>query len=170
MDRFQKFYKRVQAKWMDKIRFDCASHHSNAPIWIDILHNTIMFDNFWTTEDTLKHLWKEDGRHQDIPNSALYNLRMKESDSVHAYLNEYESLNSQIAAHVTTTEDELKAMLLMSSFPPSWETAIKYSSITSAILTEATRRKSFVNDSAKDAYYVQGSTNRSNNCGRDSSR
>ena len=45
----------------------------------------------------------------------LYNLRMKESDLVQAHLNKYESLSSQIAAHGTTIEDELKAMLLMSS-------------------------------------------------------
>ena len=63
-------------------------------------------------------------------------------------------------------EDELKATLLMSSLPPSWETfvkivcnvptvAVKYSSVTMAILTEATRMKSFANNSANDAYVVQ---------------
>ena len=104
---------------------------------------------------------------------------MKESDSVHAHLNEYESLGSQISSQGTTIEDELRAMILMSSLPSSWETfvtpvcnastiAIKYSEVTSAILTEATRRKSFTKDSAKEAYVVQGSTNRSNNRGRSS--
>ena len=69
----------------------------------------------------------------------------------------------------------------MSSLPSSWETfvttmcntsttAIKYSEVTSAILTEAARRKSFTKDSAKEAYVVQGSTDRSNNRGRSSSR
>ena len=37
----------------------------------------------------------------------LYNLRMKESDSVQTHLNEYESLSSQISAQGTTIEDEL---------------------------------------------------------------
>ena len=54
----------------------------------------------------------------------LYNLPMKESDSVQAHLNEYESLSSQIAAQGTIIEDELKAMLLMSSLPSSWETFV----------------------------------------------
>ena len=67
---------------------------------------------------------------------------MKGSDSVQAHIHEYKSLNSQISAQGTTIEDELKAMLLMSSLPPSWETffttvcnvstaAMKYSEVTS---------------------------------------
>ena len=77
----------------------------------------------------------------------LYNLWMKESDSVQTHLNEYESLNSQISAQGMTIEDELRAMLLMSSLPSSWETfvttmcnasttVVKYSEVKSAILTE----------------------------------
>ena len=80
-----------------------------------------------------------------------------------------------------TIEDELRAVILMSSLPSSWETfvttvcnasttAIKYSEITSAILTEAARRKSFTKNSAEEAYVVQGSTDQSNNRGRSSSR
>ena len=55
---------------------------------------------------------------------GLYNLQMKESDSVHAHINEYESLNSLISAQGTIIEDELKAMLLMNSLPSSGETFI----------------------------------------------
>ena len=49
----------------------------------------------------------------------LYNLRMKESDLVQAHLNEYESLSSQISSQGTIIEDELRAMILMSSLPSS---------------------------------------------------
>ena len=49
----------------------------------------------------------------------LYNLRMKESDSVQAHLNKYESLSSQILSQGTAIEDELMAMLLMTSLPSS---------------------------------------------------
>ena len=49
----------------------------------------------------------------------LYNLRMKESNSVQTHLNEYEILSSQMSAQGTTNEDELRAMLLMSSLPSS---------------------------------------------------
>ena len=96
----------------------------------------------------------------------LYNLRMKESDSVQTHLNEYESLSSQISSQGTTIEDELRAMILMNSLPSSWETvvttvcnastiAIKYSEVTSAILTEAARRKSFTKDSTEEAYVAR---------------
>ena len=99
---------------------------------------------------------------------------MKDSDSVQAHLKEYESLSSQITSQGTTIEDELREMILKSNLPSSWETfvtivcnastiAIKYSEVTSAILTKATRRKSFTKDSTEEAYVVQGSTDRSNN-------
>ena len=51
----------------------------------------------------------------------LYNLRMKELDSIQTHLNEYESINSQISAQGMMIQDKLKALLLMSSLPPSWE-------------------------------------------------
>ena len=97
------------------------------------------------------------------------------------HLNEYGSLRSQISAKGTTIKDELREMLLMSSLPSSWETfittvcnasktVVKYSEVTSAILTEVARRKSFAKDSEDEAYLVQGSTDRSNNRRRRSSR
>ena len=111
----------------------------------------------------------------------LYNPRMKESDSVQTHLNEYKSLSSQISAQGTTIEDELRAMLFMSSLPLSWETfvttvcnastaAVKYSEVTSAILTEASQRKLFAKDSADESHVVQGLADQPNNRGRSSSR
>jgi hypothetical protein len=50
---------------------------------------------------------------------CLYNLRMKESDLITTHLNEYEGVVSQLSAQGMTIDDELKALLLMSSFPPS---------------------------------------------------
>ena len=81
----------------------------------------------------------------------LYNLRMKESDSVHAHLNEYESLCSQILTQGMTIKDELNVILL-TIVCRTLTSVVKYSEVTSSILTEATRRKSFANDSANDAY------------------
>jgi hypothetical protein len=46
-------------------------------------------------------------------------LRMKESDSITAHLNDYEGIISQLSAQGMTIDDELKALLLMSSLPPS---------------------------------------------------
>ena len=83
---------------------------------------------------------------------CLYNLQMKEFNSVHAHINEYGSPKSQISTQGMMIEDELKSMLLMSSLPPSWETfvttvcnvlsiVVKYSEATSSILTELAQRK-----------------------------
>jgi hypothetical protein len=102
---------------------------------------------------------------------CLYNLRMKESDSITAHLNDYEVIISQLSAQGMTIDDELKALLLMSTLPPSWKTfvttvcnasaaAVKYSETTSSILSEDARRKTFVQNSASEAYTVQSTGDR----------
>jgi hypothetical protein len=107
----------------------------------------------------------------------LYNLRTKESDSITAHLNEYEGIISPVS---TRNDDELKALLLMTSLPPSWETfvttvynastvVVKYFEITRSILSEDARRKTFVQNSSNEAYIVQ-SGDRQQHGGRSSSR
>jgi hypothetical protein len=44
----------------------------------------------------------------------LYNLRIKEFDSITAHLNDYEGVISELSAQGMTIDDELKALLLMS--------------------------------------------------------
>jgi hypothetical protein len=69
----------------------------------------------------------------------------------------------------------------MSSLPPSWETfvmticnasatALKYSETKSSILSEDARRKTFVQNSASEAYTVQSTDDRQQHRGRSSSR
>ena len=112
---------------------------------------------------------------------CLYNLRMKESDSVQAHLNDHKSINSQILAQGMTIEDEIKALLLMSSLPPSWETfvttmcntlatVVKYFEITSSTLSKDTRRKTFVHKSVSDAFVIQSLVDQPNSQGRSSSQ
>jgi hypothetical protein len=111
----------------------------------------------------------------------LYNLRMKESDSITAHLNDYEGIISQLSAQGMMIDDDLKALLLMSSLPPSWETFVmtvcnasataeKYSETTSSILSEDARRKTFVQNSANEAYTIQSTDDRQQHRGRSSSR
>ena len=159
---------------MAEVGQNCPRHDSDALVGVGVHHSAIVFDRFRTMEDIVRHLWEESRRDKDISYRLLYNLRVKESDSDRTHLSEYESQR-------TTIEDELRAMLLMSSLPFSWETfittvcnasttAIKYSKVTSAILTKAVRRKSFAKDFAGEAYVVQGSDDRPNNRGTSSSR
>jgi hypothetical protein len=111
----------------------------------------------------------------------LYNLRMKESDSITAHLNEYEGIISHLSAQGMTIDDKLKALLLMSSLLPSWETfvttvcnasatAVKCSKTTRSILSEDAQRKTFVQNSASEAYTVQSTGDRRQHRGRSSSR
>ena len=49
----------------------------------------------------------------------LYNLRMKESDSVTAHLCAYETIIAHLSSQGMTIEEELRALILLSSLPPS---------------------------------------------------
>jgi hypothetical protein len=80
-----------------------------------------------------------------------------------------------------TIDDELKALLLMTSLPPSWETFVttvcnasattfKYSETTSSILSEDAWRKTFVQNSANEAYTVQSTGDRQQHRERSFSR
>jgi hypothetical protein len=76
---------------------------------------------------TARQLWKMllDSYKKKVPPTKiyfirrLYNLQMKESNSITAYLNDYEGIISQVSAQGMTIDDEVKALLLMSSLPPS---------------------------------------------------
>ena len=96
----------------------------------------------------------------------LYNLRMKEFDFIMAYLSAYEILIAQLSSQGITIEEELSALILLSSLPPSWETFIitvcnsstatmTYASATVSILSEAAPRKSFEQSTSAEAYTVQ---------------
>ena len=135
-------------------------HYPNASVEVSVLHSAILRDNLRTLEEAVGNIRKEGRLNENVSDPAPLQLADEESDSVQAHLNEYESLSSQITSQGTTIEDELRAMILMSSLP-SWETfvttvcnasttAIKYSEVTSAILTEAARRKSFTKGSAEE--------------------
>ena len=56
-------------------------------------------------------------------------------------------------------EEDLRALVLMSSLPPSWETkgaVIQHFETKSSILMEAAQRKSFVHDLAKRRIFSTG--------------
>ena len=107
-----------------------------------------MFDSIWTMENTVGNLWKEGRLNEDVFDPTPLQLADERIWLGPAHLNEYESLSSQILSQGMAIQDELRAIILMSSLPSSWETfvttvcnasttAIKYSEVTNAILTEA---------------------------------
>ena len=95
----------------------------------------------------------------------FYNLRMKESDSVTTRLSANESLIAPLSSQGMTIEEELRALILMISLPPTWETFViticntftttmTYASTTEDILSEDAQRKSFEHNMSSEAYAV----------------
>ena len=97
----------------------------------------------------------------------LYNLRMKESTVVASHLNEFDSLFAQIRAQKMQIDDEMKAIHLLCSLPPSWDTfctaisnsapdgKLVYNDVSGALLGEEIRRKSMGGSHHGEAHYVQ---------------
>ena len=83
-------------------------HDSDASVGVSVLHSAIVHDSLRTLEEAVGKLRKEGRLNDDVSDPALYILRMKDSDSVQAHLNEYESISSQISSQGTTIEDELR--------------------------------------------------------------
>ena len=83
----------------------------------------------------------------------LVNSKYKEGTPIAEHLNEIKSIVNQLAAMKITFDDELQALLLLSSLPESWETlvvtlsnsapdgVVTMGQVTS-LLNEETRRKS----------------------------
>ena len=99
------------------------------------LHDNVSESVYFTVQscETAFELWKKlsETYEKKVASTKMYlirrlfNLPMKESDSVQAQLNEYDSLSSQITSQGTTIEDELRAMILMSSLPSSWKLSLQ---------------------------------------------
>ena len=85
----------------------------------------------------------------------LYNLRMKDGDSVTEHLNAFNTVVSQLASVDIKILDEDKCISLLCSLPDSWDslviaigsnaTALQFDEIVSALLTEEMRRKNMDN-------------------------
>ena len=99
----------------------------------------------------------------------LYDLRMKDTDSIASHLNQFDALWSQLQAQKMTMDDELKAVFLLCTLPSSWDTfctaisasvpngKLVYNDISGALLGEEIRRKSMVSSQVGDAYNVRDS-------------
>ena len=92
---------------------------------------------------------------------------MKESTVVASHLNEFDSLFAQIRAQKMQIDDEMKAIHLLCSLPPSWDTfctaisnsapdgKLVYNDVSGALLGEEIRRKSMGSSHHGEAHYVQ---------------
>ena len=95
----------------------------------------------------------------------LYILKMKESSRVTAHLNEFDNLFAQICAQRMQIDDEMKAIHLLCSLPPSWDTfciaisnsapngTLVYNDVSLAIIGEYIHCKS-MSGKHGEAHYV----------------
>eukprot|EP00253_Pinus_taeda_P006275 PITA_06275 len=90
-----------------------------------------------------------------FPGKTLYNLRIKDGESVTEHLNAFNTVVSQLASVDIKISDEDKCISLLCSLPDSWDslviaigsnaTALQFDEIVSALLTEEMRRKNMDN-------------------------
>eukprot|EP00253_Pinus_taeda_P011624 PITA_11624 len=89
----------------------------------------------------------------------LYNLRMKDGDSVTEHLNTFNTVVSQLASVDIKISDEDKCISLLCSLPDSWDslvitiggnaTALQFDEIVSFLLTEEMRQKNMESQNGK---------------------
>jgi transposase InsO family protein len=97
----------------------------------------------------------------------LYNLRMSEGRSVADHINEFNMIISQLSSVEINTDDEIKALLLISSLPESWDVIVtavsssrgseklKFDEVRDIILSESIRRKE-IGESSGNALSMEG--------------
>eukprot|EP00253_Pinus_taeda_P036371 PITA_36371 len=97
---------------------------------------------------------------------TLYNLRMKDGDSVTEHLNTFNNVVSQLLSVDIKISDEDKQIFLLCSLPYSWDslviaigsnaTALQFDEIVSSLLTKEMRRKNMESqngDALKEGHY-----------------
>ena len=126
-----------------------------------------------SVEATAKALWDKLGtlyQSKSLMNKLflqkkLYNLRMKDGDSVTEHLNAFNTVVSQLLSVDIKISDEDKCISLLCSLPNSWDslviaigsnaTALQFDEIVSALLMEEMRRKNMESQNG-DALFVRG--------------
>jgi len=88
----------------------------------------------------------------------LYNLKMKEGDSMAKHLNEFNIIKSQLASIKIILDDKIIAILLFCSMPYSWENLIaaistsasartlNFDDVSSSLMNEVQHHKSIAED------------------------
>ena len=89
----------------------------------------------------------------------LFNLQMSEGGSIVDHINEFNMIVSQLSSVEINFEDQIKALILMSSLPKSWDTIVaaisssqgsnklKFYEIRDVVLSESIRKRKIGNSS-----------------------
>eukprot|EP00253_Pinus_taeda_P025822 PITA_25822 len=124
-------------------------------------------------EATVKALWDKLGtlyKSKSLVNKLfllkkLYNLRMKDGDSVTEHLNVSNTVVSQLSSVDIKISDQDKCISFLCSLPDSWDnlviaigsnaTSLQFDEIDSSLLTEEMRRKNMESQNG-DALSIRG--------------
>ncbi|XP_047162886.1 uncharacterized protein LOC124832672 [Vigna umbellata] len=105
----------------------------------------------------------------------LVNLKMDEGNSVTHHISKFNTIIAQLASMQITFDDEIKALLLSSSLPESWDATVtigsnlasnsklKFDNILDLILSEDVRRRSLMESSRSNSSSALSVENRGRN-------
>jgi hypothetical protein len=144
-------------------------------------------------EATTKYLWDKLGKlyqSKSLVNKLflrkkLYNLRMRDGDSVAEHLNAFNTVVSQLVSVEIKISDEDKCISLLCSLPDSWDslvvaigsntTSLKFDEVVSSLLSEEMRWKNmegqtlFARGRSQERNRSKSSSGRSKSKGRSKS-
>lgn len=125
--------------------------------WLDdsVYHHVSMETNALPLWKKLESLYgRKTAGNKVLLTKKLVNLKFKDGTSVNEHLNEMQNIVNQLSSMNMVLDDELQALLLLSSLPDSWETlaisvinsapdgVLSMNQVTASLLNEETRRKS----------------------------
>ena len=115
----------------------------------------------------------------------LFNLRMTEGASVAQHLNELNTITTQLSSVEIEFDDEVRALILLSSLPDNWNATItavssssgnsklKFNDVRDLVLSEEIRRRESGETSNSSALHIESrgrTSERNSNHGRSKSR
>ena len=143
----------------------CIRQYIDVSVFHHVSQETTV-ETFW---EKLRSLYeKKTAQNKAFIARKLVNLKLKEGKSIAEHLSEFQDLVNQMVTMKLVIDDELQALLLLSSLPDSWETLIvslsnsapngvlQLAIVKDSLLNEETRR----NNMGKDIAYTLVTKNR----------
>ena len=141
-----------EAEWTKMDRKACGIIRK----WVDmsVIHHVAQVKESYKLWTILEELFEQKSALKKASLiRRLVNLKYREGNSVSEHLNNYQQILNELVTVKLTIEDEVQALILLSSLPDSWETLVvtlsnstrdgemKLQLVKDSILSEETRRK-----------------------------
>ena len=143
---------------MEQVDWDLLDHQVLGVVRLTLARNVVLnIVKEKTTADLMKTLSnmyeKPSASNKIFLMRRLFNLKTAEGASVTDHINKFDVITTQLSSVEITFEDEVKALILLSSLPESWSTTVtavssssgsaklKLDDVRDLILSEDIRRK-----------------------------